>query len=109
MRSRVALPVSTLIKGNGLGADHLSLVEPLAIGAHGVRRAAIQPGEYVLVVGAGPIGIGTVLLAQAAGARVIIMDTNTHRLRHCVHLTKYLITIDAPESDRPEERRVRKE
>src|SRR3546814_8819836 len=39
MRSRVALPVSTLIKGNGLGADHLSLVEPLAIGAHGVRRA----------------------------------------------------------------------
>lgn len=36
----------------------LSLVEPLAIGAHGVRRAAIQPGEYVLVMGAGPIGIG---------------------------------------------------
>ncbi|MFC3197996.1 zinc-binding alcohol dehydrogenase family protein [Parapedobacter deserti] len=95
MRARVSLPITALVKGDGLDVDQLSLVEPLAIGAHGVRRAGIRPGEYVLVMGAGPIGIGTMLLAQAAGAHVIIMDTNTHRLHHCSTLADNLVTIDA--------------
>ncbi|HWK98892.1 MAG TPA: alcohol dehydrogenase catalytic domain-containing protein, partial [Parapedobacter sp.] len=82
MRMRVSMPISALVKGNGLGLDQLSIVEPLAIGAHGVRRTDIQPGEHVLIMGAGPIGIGTLLLAQAAGAQVMIMDTDSHRLRH---------------------------
>ena len=99
MRMRVALPITALVKGAGLNADQLSLAEPLAIGAHGVRRAGIQPDEHVLIMGAGPIGIGTVLLAQAAGAHVIIMDTNTSRLRHCETLSADLITIDATDAD----------
>ena len=36
----------------------MAIVEPLAIGAHAVRRADVKSGETVAVVGCGPIGIG---------------------------------------------------
>ncbi|MGU0171219.1 hypothetical protein ACVXG8_02960 [Escherichia coli] len=45
------------------------MIEPFAISAHAVRRAAIAPGEQVLVVGAGPIGLGAAAIAKADGAR----------------------------------------
>jgi len=77
------VPSSSLIHGNGLSADELALVEPLAIGAHGIRRAAVQPGEYVLVIGAGPIGLGTMEFARIAGAHVIALDINESRLQFC--------------------------
>src|SRR5687767_9652799 len=54
----LSVPSYSLLHGDGLSFDELALVEPLAIGAHAVRRAAIEKGEYVLVVGAGPIGLG---------------------------------------------------
>lgn len=38
----LSVPVSSLVHGNGLSFDELALVEPLAIGAHGVRRAAVK-------------------------------------------------------------------
>jgi threonine dehydrogenase-like Zn-dependent dehydrogenase len=40
------------------------MIEFLAIGAHAVRRARIKPGQSVLVVGAGPIGIAAALFAK---------------------------------------------
>src|SRR5678810_398704 len=52
----LSVPSSSLLHSEGLSFDELALVEPLAIGAHGVRKAAIVPDEYVLVMGAGPIG-----------------------------------------------------
>src|SRR5690349_21486819 len=54
----LSVPSSSLVHNGGLGHDQLALVEPLAIGAHAVRRAAVRPDEFVLVVGAGPIGLG---------------------------------------------------
>jgi len=77
------VPSSSLIHGEGLSFDELALVEPLAIGAHGVRRAAVEPGEFVLVIGAGPIGLGTMEFARIAGANVIALDSNEQRLRFC--------------------------
>jgi 2-desacetyl-2-hydroxyethyl bacteriochlorophyllide A dehydrogenase len=79
----LSVPDSALIAGEGLSLDALALVEPLSIGAHGVRRAAIQPGEYVLVMGAGPIGLGTMAFASIAGAKVIVLDVNEQRLDFC--------------------------
>lgn len=72
-----------LLKGQGLSYDELSLVEPLAIGAHGVRRANVREGEFVLVVGAGPIGLGIIEFARIAGGKVIVMDVNNQRLQFC--------------------------
>ncbi|CAN5605215.1 zinc-binding alcohol dehydrogenase family protein [soil metagenome] len=79
----LSVSVSSLIHGNGLKVDELALVEPLAIGAHGIRRANVQPGEFVLVIGAGPIGLGTMEFARIAGAKVIAMDVNEQRLFFC--------------------------
>lgn len=83
MAAFVSVPSYALVKSGGLSLDQLALVEPLAIGAHAVSRAEIKPGEKVLVVGAGPIGIGLVLFAQLAGAEVVLMDTNNERLQFC--------------------------
>ena len=65
----------------------------LAIGAHGVGRADVKKDEYVLVMGAGPIGFRTMQFAQIAGARVIAVDINEKRLQFCKDLLKvgYLI------------------
>jgi len=79
----LSVPTYSLVHGNGLSYDELALIEPLAIGAHGVRRAGVTKGENVLVVGAGPIGLGTMEFARIAGGNVIAMDINDDRLRFC--------------------------
>lgn len=79
----LSVPSSYLVHGEGLSLDELALVEPLAIGAHGVRRGNIKNGENVLVIGAGPIGLGTMEFAKIAGANVIALDVNESRLQFC--------------------------
>lgn len=79
----LSVPSASLIKNNGLSYDELAMVEPLAIGAHGIRRAGIQPGESVLIVGAGPIGLGLVEFAKIAGGVVTVVDVNAERLQFC--------------------------
>lgn len=83
MQEYYTVPVSALIAAEGLSLDELALTEPLAIGAHGIRRANVQPGEYVLVIGAGPIGLATMAFAKIAGATVIAADVNARRLQFC--------------------------
>ncbi|MDQ0226166.1 zinc-binding alcohol dehydrogenase family protein [Metabacillus niabensis] len=83
MREKISVPYSHLIKTEGLSLDQTAVIEPLSIGAHAVRRAEIQNGEFVLVVGAGPIGLGVMSLAKQVGARVIAMDINQERLEFC--------------------------
>ena len=83
MAEYLSVPSSSLVHGNGLSLEDLALVEPLAIGAHGVGRAEIQPGEFVLIIGAGPIGLGSMAFARIAGAKVIALDINEQRLKFC--------------------------
>jgi 2-desacetyl-2-hydroxyethyl bacteriochlorophyllide A dehydrogenase len=83
MAEYLNVPIYSLVHGEGLSYDELALVEPLAIGAHGIRRAGVKSGEYVLVMGAGPIGLGIMEFARIAGAKVIAMDLNTKRLEFC--------------------------
>ena len=95
----LSVPSSSLVHGDGLSHDQLALVEPLAIGAHAVRRAAVQPGEFVLVVGAGPIGLGTMESARIAGGEVIAMDINEGRLAFCREKLHLLHTVNAGATD----------
>jgi 2-desacetyl-2-hydroxyethyl bacteriochlorophyllide A dehydrogenase len=83
MREFVSVPDHALLKCEGLSLDELALIEPLAIGAHAVKRAAIANGEFVLVIGAGPIGLGIAQFARIAGAHVIVVDVNDDRLQFC--------------------------
>lgn len=94
MKEYISVPVSSILHGEGLSNDELALVEPLAIGAHGVRRAAVQQGEFVLVVGAGPIGLGIMEFARIEGAQVIALDINEQRLTFCKDKLKVSHTIN---------------
>lgn len=82
MQEQITVPANILLKANNLSDNEMAIVEPLAIGAHAVRRAALKKGEIVAVVGAGPIGIGIMKLAQIAGAKVIAIDMNEERLQY---------------------------
>lgn len=99
MADYLSVPADSLIASDGLGYDELALVEPLAIGAHGVRRAAVKAGEFVAVIGAGPIGIGTMQLAAMAGANVIALDVNDTRLEFCRQKIKVEHTINVINED----------
>jgi 2-desacetyl-2-hydroxyethyl bacteriochlorophyllide A dehydrogenase len=83
MREQFVLPADKLHASGVLTYDQLALVETLGIGAHAVQRAQLQAGETVAVLGAGPIGLSVIQFAQAAGARVIVIDVNAARLGFC--------------------------
>lgn len=99
MMDIISVPSYALVKSGGLSYDALALVEPFAIGAHGVRRAALQKGEFVLVIGAGPIGLGAMEFARIAGAAVIALDINERRLQFCKDHLKVPYTINANTDD----------
>ncbi len=80
MQEKITVPIDLLIPAQNLNDNEMAVVEPLAIGAHAIRRAQLQKGENIVVVGCGPIGIGIMKLAQLAGARVIAIDMNQQRL-----------------------------
>jgi 2-desacetyl-2-hydroxyethyl bacteriochlorophyllide A dehydrogenase len=99
MREYISVPSEKLVKSEGLGYDELALAEPLSIGAHGIRRAQIRSGEHVLIIGAGPIGLGAVLFAKRAGATVIALDLVPSRLQFCKDILGADHTINAAEVD----------
>jgi L-iditol 2-dehydrogenase len=58
-----------------------ALIEPLACVLRGQRALGIRPGDVVLVLGAGPIGVMHIKLARLSGARrVLVSDPNPLRL-----------------------------
>ncbi len=94
MMEYISVPVTALLHGGEMRFDELALVEPLAIGAHGIRRAGVQPSEFVLVMGAGPIGLGIMEFGRIAGGKVIAMDVNETRLAFCREKLKVEHTIN---------------
>jgi len=99
----LSVPSSSLLHGDGLDFDELALVEPLSIGAHGVRRAGVVKDEFVLVIGAGPIGLGTMEFARIEGAKVIALDVNEQRLDFCKRELNTAYTINALTMDAVEQ------
>lgn len=99
MTEYLMVPSQSLLHGEGLGLDDLALVEPLAIGAHGVRRAAVERDEFVLVVGAGPIGLGAMEFARIAGGKVIALDISDQRLQFCREKLGIQHTVNPRTSD----------
>lgn len=92
MQDYICVEDRYILLGNGLNKTELVLVEPFSIAAHGLRRANIQMGESVLVLGAGPIGIFTIILAKIKGAKVKVKEQNPIRLAFC---NSYLNVMEA--------------
>jgi len=76
----ITMPIDRLIDGKGLSAKELALIEPFSISAHALSRAEIKPGDNLLIMGAGPIGLFALLKAKAMGAKVAIADLLESRL-----------------------------
>lgn len=77
----LAVPAAACITVPGhVDSALASLAEPLACAVRAVRLAGVGLGDELLVIGAGPIGLLCARLALAAGAKVVITDTNEARL-----------------------------
>jgi len=76
----ISVPEAFVRRADGLTLDQIAMVEFLSIGAHAVDRAPIRPGDRVLVMGAGPIGVAALLFAALAQAQVTLVDGRPDRL-----------------------------
>ena len=81
MCEEILIPEGNAYPAEGLDEKAAAMVEFLAIGAHGVRRARLRPGSTALVVGAGPIGLGAAIFAAIEGADVTLRDRSASRLK----------------------------
>lgn len=89
----IVAPPSSLFSAPQLSLDDLSLVEPLAIGAHAVSRGRVTFSDTVAVFGCGGVGLGAVAMAAFRGATVIGVDLDYEKLkiaeaagaRHVIH------------------------
>lgn len=80
MRTHWVVSADLLIALPGdLDLRHAALLEPTAVAVHDVRRAGVLPGEQVVVVGGGPIGVLIAVVARESGADVVVVETAAFR------------------------------
>jgi threonine dehydrogenase-like Zn-dependent dehydrogenase len=81
LSDRILVPAECLVAlPDGLAVADACLVEPASVAWHGVRRAAIQAGERVVVVGGGSIGLLAVAAVHSLGHEVAIEARHAHQL-----------------------------
>lgn len=78
----ITMPVERIFDGKGLNPKILAAIEPFCISYHGVQRAGIKPGDKVLVVGAGTIGVLAASAAKALGGEVWLCDVAAAKLAY---------------------------
>lgn len=80
MAERCVVPAGALVRlPAGTEARDACLVEPLAVGVHGVRRGGMRAGQRVAVVGGGSLGQLALVAAQAVGAPVDLEARHEHQ------------------------------
>ncbi|MFT6168927.1 MAG: (R,R)-butanediol dehydrogenase/meso-butanediol dehydrogenase/diacetyl reductase [Celeribacter sp.] len=85
---------------DSMSDEDAALVEPTAVAVYGVDRGGVRPGDSVLVTGAGPIGLLTLLAARAAGAvQLFVSDPNATRLKIAKSIVPDVVTINPTEQD----------
>lgn len=81
--------------------EDASLVEPLAVAWHAVKRSPFNPGNNVLVLGAGPIGIGAVQVLKLQGAKNIMVVELLQNRKELARQYGATHTFDPKETDIP--------
>ena len=79
----LAVPDGNVFPADGISLDQAAMVEFLAIGAHAARRSGVGPGDRVLVIGAGPIGLGVIASVASRGVEPVVLDLRADRLAFC--------------------------
>jgi len=98
----VKIPESFVRQGNvveipdSLSFEEAALAEPLACVFNAFEKSKIRPGETVLVIGAGPVGLMHAKMAQIAGVeKIIINDLSRDRLDLCRQIDSTFITLES--------------
>jgi L-iditol 2-dehydrogenase len=86
---------------DSLPLKEAALVEPAAIGLHAVDRAEIKPGQTVLVIGGGTIGLLTMQVARLSGASRIILSEPVSFKREVAEKVGADRTVDPLAEDLP--------
>ena len=74
-------PESVLPLPEGMSFDQAALIEPLSVAMHGVHQSGIEAGQTALVMGAGPIGLCTVVVLKYYSVqRIVVADMSARRL-----------------------------
>ena len=78
----IKVPIKNLVKiPESMSLKHAALVEPLTVGIHGVDRANVKLGETTMIMGAGTIGLLTLLALKEKGVgEIIVVDINDKKL-----------------------------
>jgi threonine dehydrogenase-like Zn-dependent dehydrogenase len=92
---RMVAPSHNLVPLPDRMPDELgSLVEPLAVGCHAVRRGEVATDDVVLVLGGGPIGQAAALAARRVGATTIVVTEPDPGRRELVARLGFATTAD---------------
>jgi L-iditol 2-dehydrogenase len=79
-----------------LSFEEAALAEPLACVFNAFEKSKLRPGETVLIIGAGPIGLMHAKMSRTAGAaKIILNDLSRERLDLCRQLDSTFITIES--------------
>jgi threonine dehydrogenase-like Zn-dependent dehydrogenase len=78
----------------GLSLAFASFAEPVAIGVQACRRGQVSAGEYVLILGCGPIGLALIEVARARGAHPVAADVLPARLESASKLGAQVLAAD---------------
>lgn len=71
-----------------------AIVEPLSCVCNGIEQCRIAPGEVVLVIGAGPVGILHAMMARLSGAgQVLVSNRSPERLEHVRQIDPFFRTV----------------
>ena len=63
-----------LIRSEGAPMEALAMTEPACVAQHALRRACVSAGQFVVIYGAGPIGVMAARWARIFGAKVLLAD-----------------------------------
>ncbi|MGD0898945.1 MAG: alcohol dehydrogenase catalytic domain-containing protein [Thermoguttaceae bacterium] len=87
MAEYTAIPALALRNGHvikvpqGIPPEHAALAEPISCAVNSIDNCNLQPGDTVVVLGAGPMGLMNVCVSKAAGAgRIILSEVSPARL-----------------------------
>ncbi|NLX97731.1 MAG: alcohol dehydrogenase catalytic domain-containing protein [Rhodopirellula sp.] len=98
LQSFWTVPAHTLHRlPDAVSLEHGALVEPLAVACHDVRLSGLKPGEHVVVIGGGPIGLLIAMVARQKGGHVLVSEVNPQRLALAREFN--LATVNPQEED----------
>lgn len=103
------VPAAAIERGNlmhipdALSFEEAAILEPMSCCLHGQRKVDLQPGDVVVVVGAGPIGCFHTLLAKQQGVKTVIVSNTRQPRLEIARRMGADVTINISEKDLREE------